>query len=197
MALSLWDNEGGAGLGGPQKGKSVYEVATTVPELTNAELVRLRVRVIALENLVIALLAGASDRQLDLAHEMEAYISPRPGSTLHPLTTHAAAQMADLARRSNQFRDQPPSPMPYKHTAIFDETTLPAGLRHEHRTRPGVWGVIRVLDGQLRYTVIDPSSEVILEPGHPGLIRPGEPHFVEPLGTMRMQLEFYERMPEL
>jgi len=40
---------------------------------------------------VIALLAGASDRQLDLAHEMAAYISPRPGFTQHTLTVHAAA----------------------------------------------------------------------------------------------------------
>ena len=85
MALSRWDNEGGAGFGGPQNGGSSAEVAADAPELTNAELVQLRVRVIALENLVIALLAGASDRQLDLAHEMVAYISPRPGVTQHSL----------------------------------------------------------------------------------------------------------------
>lgn len=41
--------------------------------------------------------------------------------------------------------------MPYKCTPVFDENTLPAGLRREHRTKPGVWGVIRVLDGRLRY----------------------------------------------
>ena len=79
MALSRWDNEGGAGPCGPQKdsipGDARYEVAP----LTNAELVQLRIRVIALENLVITLLAGASDRQLALAREMAAYISPRPG----------------------------------------------------------------------------------------------------------------------
>ena len=56
MALSRWDNEGGAGLGGPQKGAASGGTEPEVPELTNAELVQLRVRVIALENLVIALL---------------------------------------------------------------------------------------------------------------------------------------------
>ena len=41
----------------------------------------------------------------------------------------------------------PQTPVRYKRTAVFDENTLPAGLRREHRTKPGVWGVIRVLDG--------------------------------------------------
>jgi hypothetical protein len=72
--------------------------------LTNAELVQLRVRVIALKNLVITLLAGASDRQLDLAREMAVYISPRPGFTPHPLTIHAAARMIDLVERAGHFR---------------------------------------------------------------------------------------------
>jgi hypothetical protein len=77
--------------------------------LTNAELVQLRIRVIALENLVITLLAGASNRQLDLAREMAAYISPRPGFTHHPLTIHAAAQMIDLIDRAGHFRVATPS----------------------------------------------------------------------------------------
>ncbi|WP_439604687.1 DUF1971 domain-containing protein, partial [Shinella sp.] len=153
-ALSRWDNEGGAGFSGPQNGGSFAEVAADAPALTNAEFVQLRVRVIALENLVIALLAGASDRQLDLAHEMAAYISPRPGFTQHSLTVHAAAHMINLAQRANQFRDPPPSAAPYKQTAVFDETSLPAALRREHRTKLGVWGVIRVLDGRLRYAVL-------------------------------------------
>ena len=75
-----------------------------VPELTNVELVQLRVRVIALENLVISLLAEASDRQLDLAREMAVFISPRPGFTHHPLTIHAATQMIDLVDRAGYFR---------------------------------------------------------------------------------------------
>lgn len=86
---------------------------------------------------------------------------------------------------------------PYKRTPVFDENSLPAGLRREHRTKPGVWGIIRVLEGRVRYRVLDPASEMILEPGHPGLVRPDEPHRVEPLGPMRMQVEFYNEPPEL
>jgi len=79
----------------------------------------------------------------------------------------------------------------------FDENTLPAALRREHRTKPGVWGVIRVLAGRLRHQLLDPASEVILDPGRPGLVLPNEPHLVEPLGPMQMQVEFYKELPDL
>ena len=104
-ALSRWDNEGGASRQGPQEGSPAEEPASDrEPQLTNTELVQLRVRVIALENLVIALLAEGSDRQVAIVREMAAYISPRPGFTHHPLTTHAAAHMIDLVERSAHFR---------------------------------------------------------------------------------------------
>ncbi|GHH25232.1 hypothetical protein GCM10008023_38340 [Sphingomonas glacialis] len=87
------------------------------------------------------------------------------------------------------------APEPYKSTPVFDENTLPAGLRKEHRTKAGVWGIIRVLEGRLRYRVLDPITETILDPDHPGLVLPDQPHFVEPLGAMRMQVDFYDRNP--
>jgi len=71
--------------------------------LTNAELVQLRIRVIALENLVTALPAEAPDPQFDLAREMAAYISPRRGFTQHSLTIHAAAHRVDLVERAGHF----------------------------------------------------------------------------------------------
>lgn len=74
------------------------------PPLSDAELVQLRVRVIALENIVIALLAQSSERQLELAREMADHISPRPGFTTHPVTVHAAAEMNSLVRRANALR---------------------------------------------------------------------------------------------
>ena len=104
-ALSRWDNEGGAGPGGPASDPALGTERIPIPDLTNAELVTLRVRVIALENLMISLLATASDQQLRLAKEMAGYISPRPGFTQHPLTIHAAAHMGDLVNRAVHFRD--------------------------------------------------------------------------------------------
>ena len=104
MALSRWDNEGGAVPCGPQLALSADEVPYEVPDLSNTNLVQLSIRVIALENLVISLLADASDRQLDRIREMAAYISPRSGSTQHPLTIRAATQMVHLAQRAEHFR---------------------------------------------------------------------------------------------
>lgn len=107
--LSRWDNEGGAGPCGPQEGPLVPAVQPDVPPLTEAELLHLRVRVIALENLVIALLAQTSDRELELAREMAAFISPRPGFTPHPMTVQAASQMTNLIGRAGHFRADAPT----------------------------------------------------------------------------------------
>ena len=71
--------------------------------LTNAELVQLRIRVIALENLVIALLAEAPDRQLTLARGMATYISPRAGFTPHPITLRAADELLSLVDRADRY----------------------------------------------------------------------------------------------
>ena len=87
--------------------------------------------------------------------------------------------------------------LPYRSTPIFDEVTLPAALRSEHHTKAGVWGVIRVIEGRLKLTSLDAASEVILTPERPGLVLPEQPHFVEPLGAMRMQVDFYDQQPSL
>jgi hypothetical protein len=108
-ALSRWDNEGGAGPQGPQASSILSGVEADIPPLTNTELVQLRVRVIALENVMISVLAEASDRQLELVREMASYISPRPGFTHHPLTTHAATHMNNLVDRARHFQNRTPS----------------------------------------------------------------------------------------
>jgi tellurite resistance-related uncharacterized protein len=89
------------------------------------------------------------------------------------------------------------APQPYRSTPIFDEKTLPAALRREHRTKPGVWGVVRVLEGELKLSFIDPPEVLIVSAATPGLLLPDQPHFVEPVGRVRMQVEFYDRLPEL
>ena len=109
MALSRWENEGGAWCGHVDAASVSGQAQPDVPPLTNAELVQLQIRVIALENLVIALLTDASHEQLDLVREMATYISPRPGFTPHRLTIHAAAEMISLVERAGHFRDMPPS----------------------------------------------------------------------------------------
>ena len=97
-ALSRWDNEGGA------VAQSAPAVAAASRELTNTELVHLRIRVIALENLMIAVLAEGSEHQRQMARDMAALITPRPGYTQHPLTVHAADHITDLVARAGRLR---------------------------------------------------------------------------------------------
>jgi hypothetical protein len=98
-ALSRWENEGGSEHHDHQNNVSTPKI----PELTNAELMQLRVRVIGLENLIIALMSGASDGQLEAVREMAQFILPRPGFTQHPLTVNAADHMVDLVQRAERF----------------------------------------------------------------------------------------------
>lgn len=101
-ALARWDNEGGA------IAAVTNAPPVDVPHMSNIEMVQLRIRVIALENLLIAVLAEGTDRQLQVARDMAAFIAPRPGATAHPLTTQGAHHMTDLVNRAVHYRTLPP-----------------------------------------------------------------------------------------
>lgn len=98
--LASWEGEGGAALPPDD---------TPTPALPS-EL--LRQRVIALESLVIALLATASEAQREQALAMADFISPRPGHTAHALTLRAAGRMRSLLDRSRRFGPVPPADGP-------------------------------------------------------------------------------------
>ena len=72
--------------------------------MTNAELMLLRVRMIALENLLIAVLAEGSDQQRQAARDMADTISSHLGFTPHRLTIRAAQHMTDLVDRAVHLR---------------------------------------------------------------------------------------------
>lgn len=84
---------------------------------------------------------------------------------------------------------------PHRSTPVFDQDSLPAALRARHETKAGVWGVIRVLEGAVKLTILDPPSETVLKSERPGIVQPCQPHFVTPLGAMRMQVDFYDSPP--
>lgn len=79
----------------------------------------------------------------------------------------------------------------YRRTPVFDQDTIPAGLRREHRTASGVWGLITVLEGRLRFRALDPPAETVLTPETPMAVAPGQPHEVAPDGKVRFFVEFY------
>ncbi|MCU0767833.1 MAG: hypothetical protein MUD07_00045 [Burkholderiaceae bacterium] len=101
IALSSWENEGGADAAHSSSRRDDPLLAGL--RVDTAESEQLRVRVIALENLLVALLAEAPARQLTLAREMASFISPRPGCTPHPLTLRAADEMLSLVDRADRF----------------------------------------------------------------------------------------------
>ena len=98
-AIGRWENEGG-----DTAGLHPHERGSVVGEIGDVEDGNLRVRLIALENIVVALLAGAPDSQSTLVREMATYISPRPGMSPHRLTIEAARNMLALAERAARYK---------------------------------------------------------------------------------------------
>ena len=98
-AIGRWENEGG-----DTAGLHPHERGSVVGEIGDVEDGNLRVRLIALENIVVALLAVAPDSQSTLVHEMADYISPRPGVTPHRLTIEAAHNMIALVERAARYK---------------------------------------------------------------------------------------------
>jgi tellurite resistance-related uncharacterized protein len=86
-------------------------------------------------------------------------------------------------------------PDPYKTTPIFDETSLPGAIRSAHSTKAGVWGLLRVLEGEVRLLFHEPHREVRVTPQTPALIPPEAVHHVGVDAPMRMQVEFYREPP--
>jgi tellurite resistance-related uncharacterized protein len=87
----------------------------------------------------------------------------------------------------------------YKRTPTFTEASIPAGLQSDHSTKDGVWGLIHVEEGQLRYIVTDERrghSEVILTPTDmAGIVEPTISHHVQPIGSVRFYVEFWKPTP--
>ena len=88
-----------------------------------------------------------------------------------------------------------PRAEPYKVTPVWDETTLPDGVRRAHSTKVGVWGLLRVLQGEACLVFHDPARVVEVTPATPGTIPPCDVHHVELMGPVRMQVEFYRQPP--
>ncbi|MCD1623488.1 DUF1971 domain-containing protein [Citromicrobium bathyomarinum] len=97
--------------------------------------------------------------------------------------------------------DQLPALKSYKTTPTFTQDSVPAGLLADHSTKEGVWGLIHVSRGKLRYCVTDPrreNEERILEPGSTaGVVEPTIVHRVEPLGPVEFHVEFLRAPDDL
>jgi tellurite resistance-related uncharacterized protein len=85
----------------------------------------------------------------------------------------------------------PPDAVAYSRSPEFSESSIPENLRRRHTTKPGVWARIVVLEGSLRYRILEPAvAEVVLTPDRFGVVEPTVPHEVEPIGAVRFFVEF-------
>jgi tellurite resistance-related uncharacterized protein len=135
--------------------------------------------------------------RLDCGHRQ--HVRDIPPLKDRPWTRSAEGRESHLGTalhcvRCDQF-ELPDDVVPYKRTADFTELTMPAGLREDHMTGPGVWARITVLEGRLRYRVPALGTDILLKPDNPGIVLPAVPHNVEPLGAVRFFVEFLRRDP--
>lgn len=85
----------------------------------------------------------------------------------------------------------------YRRTPEFTEDSVPGGLLKDHRTKDGVWGVIRVLSGSLGYVIPSAGERHELVPGRDGIVEPTVPHRVAVTGPVRFFVEFWREAPML
>ena len=100
-ALSSWENEGGTSEKQPAENRAAHQDSA---QSTSTEMERLHIRMIAAENLLIALPAQDPHRPGQLARAMATFISLRPGFTPHARTLGAAAQMVHVVERAHHFQ---------------------------------------------------------------------------------------------
>jgi tellurite methyltransferase len=83
---------------------------------------------------------------------------------------------------------------PYKRTIELTTQSIPDALKQQHSTKAGVWAVIHVLEGRMRYIVEPPlEHQETLEAGSRGVIAPEVLHHVMPEGDVRFFVEFHRR----
>ena len=141
-------------------------------------------------------LDGHGDWVARLACGHPQHVRHTPPFTNRPWVTTEAGRAAKLGQvldcvRCDRF-ELPADFALYKQTAVFDETSIPDGLRRDHTTKAGIWAKIVVHQGRLRYDVDGLGAHFELSPEEaPGIVLPEVPHHVAPLGHVRFHVEFY------
>lgn len=87
----------------------------------------------------------------------------------------------------------PTAARPYQKIGVFTHDNIPDGLRKQHTTKAGTWGLIKVNEGRLRLRIFgDQPEELMLSPEQPGIIPPQVPHEVEAVGEVAFYIEFWK-----
>lgn len=76
-------------------------------------------------------------------------------------------------------------------SAVWDQATMPAGLRRSHRLAAGVWGRIAVRSGRLRFHAdTEPALDLIIDEDRVQYIPPEVTHSVEPVDAVAFTIDF-------
>lgn len=129
---------------------------------------------------------------LDCGHRR--HLRHRPPLSSMPWLLDAAARAARVGQRIECGRCaqcEPPSSLRAGRLAAFDEHTLPAGLRAEHRLREGAWARLEIDAGELRFVMPMLAIDRVLGPGDAQWIPPAVEHHVAPGPTVRVRLSFF------
>ena len=94
--------------------------------------------------------------------------------------------------RDITMKNLPAEVSKYATSPVFTEETMPGNLMKSHRTKPKTWAKIVVLEGTLRYRILEPAlEETDLTSSKNGVVEPAVPHEVEAIGKVRFYLDFY------
>lgn len=76
---------------------------------------------------------------------------------------------------------------------VWDEHTIPGGLRRAHRLATGTWATITVHSGALSFSMrSEPTRSIDLDPDSPPQAIPPEvEHEIAPLGAVRLSMQFF------
>jgi len=86
--------------------------------------------------------------------------------------------------------DLPEGVRAYKRSPTFTRDTIPEGFKTDHNTKAGVWGVIHVTEGRLRYIIPARGVDALLEAGDRAVIKPEEKHRVAADGAVSFFVDF-------
>lgn len=86
----------------------------------------------------------------------------------------------------------PPGYLLYGRSPDFTADSLPDTLRAGHATKPGVWGLLRVTEGSVRFELEPPlEGAVVARAGETVVIQSKVRHHVTFLEPGRFHVEFY------